>query len=289
MPYSLLAPRDYAFDRALAKIRLSRRDLRNVLLEFIGTMLFTIWGSTAAPGGAPWANGLALAAVIYLGDGSHNNPCVTISALLTRNIKPHLALLYICAQISGAIVGAAWLHALLPTTANHPGCFYPINITRGQVFAWETLGTFFFVLVVQSIALRFTSFANPDVDLTAPGSFGGPGPLAIGFALAGIAWSLGQYTSASVNIARTVASPIIFGCGSKWTVGVYVLSQLTGTILASATAAVVYGVGTPLVAIVRPGNPSTTPLLNSVASHVWTGNRCSVERAPAPDGVTTVV
>lgn len=44
----------------------------------------------------------------------------------------------------------------------------------------QTLGTFFFILTVQSIALRFTSFSNPDVDLNAPGSFGGAGPLSIG-------------------------------------------------------------------------------------------------------------
>lgn len=286
MVKSLLVPRDYAFDRALAKIKLSRRDLRNVLLEFIGTMLFTIWGSTAAAGGGPWANGLVLAACIYLTDGGMLNICIALSALLTRNLKPHLAFLYICAQLSGAIVGAVWLYALLPTTSPHPGCFYANGITRGQAFAFETLGTFFFVLVVQSIALRFTSFSNPDVDLSAPGSFGGPGPLAIGFALAGIAWSLGQYTGASVNIARTVASPIIFGCGSRWTTGVLVLAELLGTLLASAVAALVYGVGTPIVAIVRPGNSSTTPLLNSVASHVWTGHTAG--RTSVQDGTTTV-
>lgn len=69
MPYSLLVPRDTAFDRGLATIRLTRRDIRNVFLEFIGTMLFTIWGSSASATGGPWANGLALAAAIYLTDG----------------------------------------------------------------------------------------------------------------------------------------------------------------------------------------------------------------------------
>lgn len=67
--YSMLVPRDTAFDRSLAKIKLTRRDIRNVFLEFIGTMLFTLWGSSSAPGGAPWSNGLTLAAAIYLSDG----------------------------------------------------------------------------------------------------------------------------------------------------------------------------------------------------------------------------
>lgn len=55
----------------------------------------------------------------------------------------------------------------------------PIHVSNFYCIL-QALGTFFFILTVQSIALRFTSFSNPDVDLNAPGSFGGPGALAIG-------------------------------------------------------------------------------------------------------------
>ena len=152
----------------------------------------------------------------------------------------------------------------------------------------QTLGTFFFILTVQSIALRFTSFSNPDVDINAPGSFGGSGPLAIGFALAGIAWSQGQFTKASLNLSRTIASPIVFGCGHHhWTVGVYVLAGLLGTLLASLVAAVVYGIGTPVTAIVRYDKLSTRSL-DPVNSHVWTGPTASPVTARSSP-VTTVV
>ena len=70
--------------------------------------------------------------------GGHINNFVTLSALLTRNIKWHLALLYMIAQTAGAIVGAAWLYALIPSYQRiDPGCFLPVGVTRGTVFAWE--------------------------------------------------------------------------------------------------------------------------------------------------------
>lgn len=70
--------------------------------------------------------------------GGHINTYVTLSALLTRNIKWNLAILYMIAQTAGAIVGAAWLYALIPATGRvDPGCFLPNGITRGTLFAWE--------------------------------------------------------------------------------------------------------------------------------------------------------
>lgn len=218
---------------------------------------------------------------------------MSLSAVLTRNIKPHLFLLYVIAQIGGAILGATWLIALLPSTAGPVGVFEPHGITKGQAFAWETLGTMFFILVIQSVALRFTSFSNPDVDITAADSLGGPGGLIIGFSLAGIAWSLAQYTSASLNIARTIASPIIFDGPSHWTVGLFVLAELAGTLLASLIAGVVYGIGSPIVAIIQPGaaeNPEERTL-NSIQSYVWTGNKINEnlrQRTTGGEGTATV-
>ena len=280
MPYSLLAPQEMAFDRGLAKLRLDRRSFRNIILEFIGTMLFTIWGSEGNSFEAAIRNGLVLAAVIYFTDGGHINPWVSFSALLTRNINPILFVFYFIVQIGGALIGAVWLIALLPNTDDGPGTFRPNGITLGQVFAHEALGQFFFIMVVQSVALRFTGFSNPNVDITAPGSFGGVGGLVIGFSLAGIAYGIGPYTGASVNLARTLASAIVFRDIKAWTVGVYVLAQFTGTLLASLFAAIAFGVGKPITAIIKPGadlNGASTPLLNSAQSHIYRGEPAAAD------------
>lgn len=272
MVYSLLAPQNTAFDRGLRKLALSRRDLRNIILEFIGTMIFTLFGSMGTSADAAIRNGLVLALVIYFTDGGHLNSWVSLSAFLTRNLRLNMFLGYVIAQVSGALVGAAWLYAVLPSTDGGPGTFRPNGITLGQVFAIEALGTFAFILLVQSVALRFTSFSNPDVDITAPNSFGGVGGLVIGFSLAAVAYAIGPFTGASVNLDRTIASAIVFRDIRAWTVGVYILGELTGTLIATLVAAVAFGIGTPIVAIVKPGPVSTnTPLLDSVQSHVWRG------------------
>lgn len=75
MVHSFIAPQNTPFDQGLAKLQLTRRDVRNVFLEFVGMMLFTIWGSSAPAGAAPWANGLVLAACIYLSDGILSDAC----------------------------------------------------------------------------------------------------------------------------------------------------------------------------------------------------------------------
>ena len=183
---------------------------------------------------------------------------MTISALLTRNIKPLLALLYIIAQIGGAIVGVVIQIGLLPTTSDQPGCFNPNEVTKSQMFGLETLGTMLFILVVQGVALRFDSFLNVFVDLTAD-AYGNTGPLAIGLTITGLAFSFGNYTGAAINPSRVLAPAIIFRCTDGWTTVIYVLAELAGTVLASAIAFVAYGVKKPAVKMLN--QVEQTPLM----------------------------
>ena len=172
-----------------------------------------------------------------------------MSALLTKNIKPLLALLYITAQIGGAIVGVVIQKGLLPSTESfaRPVCFEASNgISKGQLFGLELLATLTFVLVVQGLALRFDSFLNVFVDLTAD-VYGNAGPIGIGLTITALAFSIGQFTGASMNIARSIAPTIIFRCTDAWTTGVYVLAELAGTALASGIAFLAYGIKKPAV------------------------------------------
>lgn len=239
----LVKTTDSNFDKAIGKVGLSRRIFRNLFLEFIGVLIFALYGGAATAPNAPWVNGLILASVIYAGDGLHANPCVTLSAVITRNMSVLVGLLYWIAQIGGAIVGVWWQFALLPTTANHPGCFLPGGgINYAQAFGFETWNTFLFILVVQSVALRYTSFMNITSDLTADPS-GHVGPLVVGLTLTGLAFTTGVYTGTSVNFARTLAPALLYRCESAWIVVIYLLAQLLGTVLASIVAALCFGVG----------------------------------------------
>ena len=185
--------------------------------------------------------------------------CVTLSALFTRNIKPLLALMYIIAQIGGAITGVAIQKGLLPTTADQPGCFRPNGVTKGQMFGLELLGTLLFVLIVQGLALRYTSFSNVYVDLTEDTS-ANAAPLAIGLTVTGLAFSMGQYTGASYNISRTIAPAIVFRCETGFITVIYVLAELAGTVLASAIAFVAYGIKKPAVKMLNQA-VEETPLI----------------------------
>ena len=231
------------FDTTVAKYGLSRRIFRNLFLEFILTGCFALYGGSGESAVAPWVNGLLLASLIYAGDGAILNPCVTLSAVITRNMSVLVGFLYWIAQFGGAIVGVWWQFALLPTTSNHPGCFLPGDgINFAQLFGIETFNTFIFVLTVQSVALRWTSFMNVSTDLTADPS-GHVGPLVVGLTLTGLAFTTGRFCGTSVNFARTVAPTILFRCERAWVTGIYLLAELLGTILASIVAALCFGVG----------------------------------------------
>ena len=65
-------PGDGPFDRALAKVGLDRRQLRNVFFEFLGTLLFAFFGGFSSPasaGAGAWVNGIVLASLLYSTDG----------------------------------------------------------------------------------------------------------------------------------------------------------------------------------------------------------------------------
>src|SRR6202041_4162479 len=92
--------------------------LRKYLAEFLGTfvLVFGGVGSAVLAGshigfvGVAFAFGLALLAMVYtIGpiSGCHINPAVTLGVLLAKRIGARDALMYVVAQIFGAIVASA--------------------------------------------------------------------------------------------------------------------------------------------------------------------------------------
>src|SRR5271154_3606648 len=92
--------------------------LRKYLAEFLGTfvLVFGGVGSAVLAGshigfvGVAFAFGLALLAMVYsIGpiSGCHINPAVTLGVLLAKRIGERDALMYVVAQIFGAIAASA--------------------------------------------------------------------------------------------------------------------------------------------------------------------------------------
>src|SRR4030081_1253478 len=103
--------------------------LRRAVAEFVGafTLLFIGIGSIVAAGqihdpsliGVAIAHGLAIGIMVSaLGhiSGGHFNPAITFGFLVTRRIKPAMAVVYWGAQLAGAAAAAGAIRGLIPTT-----------------------------------------------------------------------------------------------------------------------------------------------------------------------------
>ncbi|GLC34859.1 hypothetical protein PLESTM_000247600 [Pleodorina starrii] len=211
---------------------------RCLMAEFFGTLLFQMFGGSAPAKDttAPAANGFALVAVIYAFaniSGAHINPAVTFALICTGHMKWWKGLLYMIAQILGAIFGALIYTALIPTLrlgagAGSPGCFGPsAGVHAGDVFGWEMMMTFLLVMTVYAAAV-----AKP--------GHGNTAPLAIGLSLYAAAISGGPYTGASLNPARTIGPAVVFTCN----VGIsflYIAAELFGAACAAGLSIFLYG------------------------------------------------
>ena len=191
-----------------------RDSLRHFLAEFIGTFALVFVGSAVImhakdSGGSIGLLEVALAHGLILGVmvsatmriSGHFNPAVTIGFLATRRIDGAMAGVYIAAQIIGAILAAYVLKATFPDAlfmaTRGGGQSISLDVSGGQAFVLEAIGTFFLGFVIYGTA----------VDPKAP-KIGG---LAIGFVLAADILAIGPYTGGSVNPARSFGPAVASG------------------------------------------------------------------------------
>ncbi|HEV7387194.1 MAG TPA: aquaporin [Gemmatimonadaceae bacterium] len=188
---------------------------RHFSAEFIGTFALVFVGSgsimTARLTGnvaaglvaAALAHGLILAVMVsaLMRISGHFNPAVTLGFLVTRRIEAMMAALYIVAQVLGAVVAGYALKASFPeavfAATRGGGLSVSLDLTGGQAFLLEAIGTFFLVFVIFGTA----------VDLRGP-KVGG---LAIGFTLAAVILAIGPLTGSALNPARAFGPAVATG------------------------------------------------------------------------------
>jgi aquaporin Z len=188
---------------------------RHFTSEFIGTFALVFVGSgsimTARLTGnvaaglvaAALAHGLILAVMVsaLMRISGHFNPAVTLGFLATRRIEPMMAALYIVAQVLGAVVAGYALKASFPEAVfletRGGGLSVSLDLTGGQAFLLEAIGTFFLVFVIFGTA----------VDLRSP-KVGG---LAIGFTLSAVILAIGPLTGSALNPARALGPAVATG------------------------------------------------------------------------------
>jgi len=191
------------------------------------------------------AHGFAIMVLVYaVGEisGGHINPAVTWACLLTNKISFIRALVYVIAQLSGAVVGSALLKAIIPPILQGGMGCHSINplLSVGQGFGAETIFTFIFIFVVFATAI--SPFAGKLAPLSSGGSQEyGPGkltPFAVGMTIL-ILHCVGiPFTGASMNPARTFGPALVVGCwANHW---VYWCGPLLGSTIAALLAQIIF-------------------------------------------------
>lgn len=211
--------------------------------EFFGTFWLTFAGcgsavlAAAFPGlgigflGVALAFGLTVLSMAYaVGhiSGGHFNPAVTIGLWAGNRCSAGDVVIYVVAQVAGAIVAAAvlyWIASGKPGwvaggfASNGYGDLSPGKYALGACFAMETLMTFFFLLII--------------IGCTSKGAAVGFAGIPIGLALTLIHLVSIPVTNTSVNPARSTG-PALFAGGEY-------LSQLWLFWLAPIIGAVIAG------------------------------------------------
>ena len=193
---------------------------RAVLAELIGTLLFVFVGAgsvvvvTGVIGVSPLddaaaltaialANGLAIAVVVAGTakiSGGHVNPAVTFGAVITGRMKLTTGILYVGAQLAGAVIGALLLKAAVVGDVEGNLGAHALNLN-----ALDGKGGGVLVEAVLTFVLVFTVFATA-IDRRGMGNLA---PIAIGLAilidhLVGV-----PLTGASMNPARSFGPALV--------------------------------------------------------------------------------
>jgi MIP family channel proteins len=245
-------------------VELEQKGLSAYLAELIGTFLLvffitsvvTLYVSTGGrvSFGSDFAvvgfvQGLALFGVICMFgtvSGGHFNPVVTLAAATIRRISIIDAVIYILAQLSGAVLGALLTKGLLldeGRAGNYgAGSITPLlsgNVAGATV---EAIGVFAIVLVI--LAVVFSEKSLKDW-----------GPLAIGLTFVFCVMVAGPLTGACFNPARWFGPALVSNeWGGVWP---YLVGPVVGSLLA---------VGVWRFVIEAGGRPPTEPPQRVTAS-----------------------
>jgi MIP family channel proteins len=187
---------------------------RATFAEFIATgvmVLFSCCAGSADPANdipdptvlrIALVNGLLIATMIWIFanlSGAHVNPAVTIGFLVARRISALRALLYLLAQISGAVLGAAVARVIVYSSANE---LLGVTLLHHRI----TVVQGFFIELLMTMVLMLTVMASSDsirVELQ------GSKPLSIGLCVAMNCFIFAPFTGASMNPARSLGPAVI--------------------------------------------------------------------------------
>ncbi len=150
--------------------------------------------------------------------GGHFNPAVSLGALIGKRIDMSTFIMYLIAQVAGAVLAglallAAFSQEFVASTVTARNA--ALGVSVWDAFFLELLFTAFFVAVILKV--------------TASDKFGGSALIAIPLTLVAIHLALLNLTGASVNPARSLGSALVGGeVGDLW---VYLIAPMVGAFI----------------------------------------------------------
>jgi len=231
-------------------------DLRAAFAEFIAMTVYVFFGCGALSAaakvavvpavgqpldigffGVPFVWGFLITVLIFglrSVSGGHVNPAVTWALMLSRNTPFVVGLLYLVAQVTGAIFGAAILRGVVRTDGFVGAVALGPEVTEGAAFAWESVLTFFWVFT-----FLCTMVPRPH-DIESHGKHV-HSPIPIGLAvftahIVGI-----PFTGCGINPARVLGPAIIadnWDSDHHW---LYWVGPVVGSTIASFVFYILYG------------------------------------------------
>ncbi len=239
---SFIGEKALDLDQAITNFQDPKQEWRRLISEFVGTFFLVLVAAGAAmvakayPGtvslaAAVVAPGMMVMAIImFMGkvSGAHLNPGVSIAFALRGDFPWNRVPGYIVAQITGAIVAALLLEALVGLSASDGGSYPGVATSDLAAFGTEAVLTFGLV----SVILGTASGAQ---------NIGVVGAIGVGayIALAGL-WAA-PLSGASMNFARTFGPDLVGG--DLTAIWVYAAGPLLGAIAAVLFAFVLRGPG----------------------------------------------
>jgi MIP family channel proteins len=167
-------------------------------------------------------SGLAVAALVYATghlSGAHINPAVTVAFAVTRHFPAREALAYIAAQLAGAGLAGALLHACWPQDPGRLGA-NAISVGPGVALIYEILLSAMLMFVIVAVA-------------TDTRAVGAGAALAVGIVVTLDILIGGGVSGASMNPARSFGPAL--GSGSWGDFWIWVVGPVTGALLGAAT------------------------------------------------------
>jgi aquaporin Z len=207
------------------KARVTAELVGTYILVFAGTGAVVVDMLTGALGhvGIALTFGLVVTALIYAFghiSGAHFNPAVSIAFVAMDEFEKKELLVYVVAQLMGAILASLTLYFLFIVEIKNMAdvAYLGATLPRGswwQSFVFEFILTFILMLVIASSA----------VHAKAVKSFAG---IAIGFTVGLEAMFAGPICGASMNPARSIAPAFVSGhLESLW---IYIVATILGAV-----------------------------------------------------------